>query len=221
MDGKILKMIQKHPVFADCPEEDLLAFLDKNASSPVSYKSHEVIYSESVHTEDVGFLLSGAARIYTELATGSALLRQLEPGEIFGVISLFAEEPYHSRIESKGASSVVYLPESALRQFILLNPTVNEHYLTFLSSRVSLLNRKIAYLTAGTPEKKLAQYLYGASLRSQPVTVDCLSLSHLLNIGRASLYRAFSKLESEGLIEKRGKDVYVPSRESLANNYLQ
>ncbi|MBQ5661825.1 MAG: winged helix-turn-helix domain-containing protein, partial [Clostridia bacterium] len=45
------------------------------------------------------------------------------------------------------------------------------------------------------------------------------SLSELLDIGRASLYRAFDKLCEDGLIEKDGRRIRIPDTEALLQAY--
>ena len=91
------------------------------------------------------------------------------------------------------------------------------HYLGFLSGRICYLNRKIRYLTAGSAERRLALYL--SSFQKDTVELDASlsSLSELLDIGRASLYRAFDSLQSDGIITRDGDRITVLSRDALDN----
>ena len=41
----------------------------------------------------------------------------------------------------------------------------------------------------------------------------------MLDIGRATLYRAFDKMIEDGLIVKTGKTIYVPDRNKLIDFY--
>ena len=92
------------------------------------------------------------------------------------------------------------------------------HYLDFLSGRIRFLNRKIGYLTAGSAERRLALYL--ASFQKQELVLkdSISSLSELLDIGRASLYRAFDALEEQGLIRREGRSILVPDLKALETN---
>ena len=45
-------------------------------------------------------------------------------------------------------------------------------------------------------------------------------LANTLDVGRASLYRAFDKLESEGLIIKDGKTITVLDKNTLRQRYF-
>ena len=42
----------------------------------------------------------------------------------------------------------------------------------------------------------------------------------MLNIGRASLYRAFDKFIADGFISKNGKEITLLDRDALMTNYI-
>ena len=92
-------------------------------------------------------------------------------------------------------------------------------YLGFLSGRIRYLNRKIGFLSAGSAERKLALYL--ASLGKETVRLDASisALSELLDVGRASLYRAFDKLTEDGFIRKEGRNFTLLDAEGMLNAY--
>ena len=87
------------------------------------------------------------------------------------------------------------------------------NYVRFLSDRIRFLNSKIATFTADSAKSKLMRYLVSqAELQNNPegnvvLPVSCQKLAESLNIGRASLYRAFEQLENDGLIRRSGKAV--------------
>ena len=81
------------------------------------------------------------------------------------------------------------------------------------------LNRKIRYLTAGSAERRLALYL--SSFESETVELDASisSLSELLDIGRASLYRAFDTLIADGYIQKDGRTIHILDPDAMIQDY--
>ena len=92
-------------------------------------------------------------------------------------------------------------------------------YISFLSERIKFLNRKILYYTAGSAERRLALYL--TSFPSDTVTPDLPmnALADLLDIGRASLYRAFDRLSEDGFITRDQNTVIIIDREKMKNFY--
>ena len=46
------------------------------------------------------------------------------------------------------------------------------------------------------------------------------SLAEMLNLGRASLYRAADKLETDGYILRDGKNITLVSKEQMLTKYI-
>ena len=78
------------------------------------------------------------------------------------------------------------------------------------------LNKKISTFTAGNADCKLALYLIenneNGKLNS---TLSMSALASTLGVGRASLYRAFDKLENANLIKKDGMDIFIIDSDGL------
>ena len=87
-----------------------------------------------------------------------------------------------------------------------------------MSKKVVYLNRKISTLVAGSAEKKLVAYLLEVEFDSVcSLNVSMSSLADMLNVGRASLYRAIDDLENRGLIKKNGKMIIISDHEALSS----
>ena len=75
--------------------------------------------------------------------------------------------------------------------------------------------------TAGSAERRLSLFL--ADNESEGVycaNVSMVALADMLDIGRASLYRAFDKLEAEGFIEKKEKTILLKNKEGMLEKYF-
>jgi len=92
-------------------------------------------------------------------------------------------------------------------------------YISFLSGRIRFLNRKIAFYTSGSAERRVALYL--SSFNSDEIEPDIPmnSLCELLDIGRASLYRAFDKLTDDGFIKRDGDKINIVNRQAMLDYY--
>ena len=141
---------------------------------------------------------------------------------MFGVANLFCETlPFPSFVIAKSASRVLFISAWALKNLIENDRTVLGNYLELLSTKIVYLNRKIATLSAGTPEAKLSHLILenevdGIFMPGTPVS----SLAIMLDTGRASLYRAFDRLVAEGYIVRRGKSIVILDKERLARDFL-
>ena len=81
------------------------------------------------------------------------------------------------------------------------------------------MNLKIGYLTAGSAERRLALYLYSLGKREFRLTDSISALSELLDIGRASLYRAFDRLREDGFLQKDGRNLCLLDPDAMLDAY--
>ena len=167
----------------------------------------------------IGVLLSGSATVFSPHSEKTTFLRRLSGGNAFGVSGVFSRSSFMTSVVAQNACTVFFIGESSLLLLLEQDPAFLRRYLAFLSDRIGYLNHKIGYLTAGSAERKLALYLL--SFRAEEVTLDVpiSTLSTLLDVGRASLYRAFDKLIEDGHILKSGRRITLLSMEALLQAY--
>lgn len=188
-----------------------------------TFVAGEEIYSPQTRSDGLGILLEGAATAFTPHPIKKVILRTFTSGAVFGVTDWYAEnQACFSRIEAQEPSKVLLIAPSAVRHLLENSQPFREHYIRFLTDRIRFLNQKIGYLTAGSAEFKLSHYLL--SLGEHQTVVLPLSMSALaemLDLGRASLYRAFDTLIEDGFISKHGKTITLHDRAGMAKYYHQ
>ena len=111
------------------------------------------------------------------------------------------------------------MPERAIKQLLEEDHAFLYQYLGFLSGRIRYLNRKIGYLTAGSAERRLALYLASLGEKTVRLAESISALSELLDVGRASLYRAFDKLTDDGFIAKDGRTIHLLDTDGMLAAY--
>ena len=183
------------------------------------FASGEIIFSPEHKEKTAGILLDGKAVVNTPDPSKKTLLRFLGANEPFGIAGLFSDAPYVSVIRAHEPCIVFLLKESAVRALLESDTAFLYQYLEFLSGRIRYLNRKIGYLTAGCAERRLALYLYSLGKKEFRLHDSISALSDLLNLGRASLYRAFERLTEDGFLQKNGRDFILPDPEAMLNAY--
>lgn len=216
---KNVRRLCEHPLFSGCDFEKLSSILNECGAAVTTVSAGKEILSPQRSERLVGMLLSGKATVTTPDRSKNVLLKNLYDGELFGIANLFTAQPYVSVIRAAGACKVLYIPESAIRKLLEIDHEFMYRYLAFLSGKICYLNKKIGYLTAGSAERRLALYLL--SLGQNPVTLplSISSLSEVLDVGRASLYRAFEKLEEDGYLKKEGRIFHLFDHERMLNAY--
>jgi CRP-like cAMP-binding protein len=88
-----------------------------------------------------------------------------------------------------------------------------------MSARIRFLNEKIMYFTAGSTERRLALYLASLGKKTIKMSISMTDLANTLDVGRASLYRAFDKLSEDGYIIKSEKIILIMNREEMVAHY--
>lgn len=215
LSEKDWKQISAHPLLRQMSKAQILEVLDGNCDGVRSFSDGELLDSASF----VGFLLSGRAHVQTDDASRHVLLRVLTSGDAFGVAGMFSKAPSVSKIHASGNCRCLFLSETAISKLLETSDTFRKNYIGFLSDRIRFLNRKITYLTAGSAERRLALYLSSFGRDQVELTDSISALSELLNLGRASLYRAFDKLAEDGYLKKQGRHITLLHAEAMLNAY--
>ena len=211
--------ILKNEMFAKSDRDVLMRVLREFPCSVADFGDGEVIHSPQNRETRAVILLSGKATVQTPGESRRTLLRFLRAGDMFGIANLFSSRPYVSTVRAVGNCRICRISEDAIRALLEEDKGFLYQYLGFLSGRIRFLNQKIGYLTAGSAERRLALYL--SSLGEDTVELDSSisALSDLLDVGRASLYRAFDKLTEDGYLRKVGRKFILLDADGMLQAY--
>lgn len=169
------------------------------------------IFGPSTARRCLGIFLNGMAQVEKPTAEGKGVaLRQMRRGDVFGAATLFGSSGrYVTQILAVVDCTVLFLPQDAIETLLQKYPVTARNYIEFLSDRIRFLNSKIDSFTAQGAEGRLAKYLLSQprTAGSLVLTVSMGRLANELDIGRASLYRAFERLIDAGAIEREGKTI--------------
>ena len=194
-------------LFEGVPEA--LAAVRESAS--VCYSKGQLIYGGEDSPRALGFLLKGRAEAVSP-SKETAILASFGPGDVFGAAALFGmKHSYVSRIRAVTPCTVRFLPEGLLERLFLHYPRTAVNYITFLSSRVRLLNGKIAVLEQNDAEGRLYRFLVENCDENGrlPRSMNMTRLAATLNMGRTSLYRAMESLKQKNLLVREDGNMEV------------
>ena len=213
----IARQLSGLPLFAKTDKKALADWLAALPCSPVTYAAGDIIEENG---RRLGLLLAGKASIHSADCSRSVVLRAMHAPGIFGAASLFCEiDTPLSRIEASTACTVLWPDLDAVRALMALDDGFRDAYLAFLAGRVRFLNQKILCFTAGSAERRLALWLCSEEGDTVTLPSSLAAFADMLDIGRASLYRALDKLEGEGLIRREGRTISVISQDELLRKY--
>ena len=213
-------ILEKLPITAGADIETITAAAKIDTPEFINLARDSIILSPVQSSEELYVLCEGTAAAYSADSDKQVLLRVFSPHEIFGISNLFTDCPFATRIVAKTDCKVLVLRKPFLTYLIDNDSTVRYQYISFLAKKTLFLNQKISCLTAGSAEQKLAFWL-DAHANDDIVILDLPmnALCTMLDIGRASLYRAFDKLEQDGFINKEQKTVRIIHRDRMLHHY--
>lgn len=203
-----IAVIKTNPLFRGFSAEEI-APLFADAPEPRRFARGEALLGPGSTERVLGFLLEGAA-IVTHGASPVAMSR-LSPGACFGMATLFADgAPFPNEIRAETACTALFLPREWAENLLSREARFASNYIALLSERILFLNRRIDTFTADDVSARLRGMLEDFWLRQGKggaFTLPCsyTQLAALLNVGRASLYRALEQLEREGLFTREGR----------------
>ena len=217
VNGRFLNALQQNEMFSGVRREQLSALLTDAQVDFVSYARDDVICSAETYRNAIGFLLRGEAKV--QRRSGALMISRLHAGDVFGCAFLFSGESFPGEIVACRQSVVAYISKTAVVRLMELDGGFTISFIRYLSQRIFFLSQRIDSFTGGSAESRLANYLllcFGA-YRTYQLDRSMSQLAVSLDIGRASLYRAFDALEEAGAVRRDGKNVRLADREALAS----
>ena len=166
-------------------------------------------------------ILDGSAAVYGVSKTQPVILNTLKKGRVFGMASLFGEKCASTSIIAKDNCTYAVISQACIEEMLKNDIGFTKNYICFLSDKIRFLNKKIAFFTSGSTEKKLAGYLLSLPIEDNTVKIEMnmTKLAQNLDIGRASLYRAFESLEANCFITRENNIIKITSPEEFRKIY--
>lgn len=226
---KYYSTLQQSFLFDGIAEQEARFAFENAECRCMSYAPGEKIYTRDSFHKSIGIVLFGqlkAVKLSPE-KEGGLVLNTFFAGGVFGVAGLFhSAGQYVSEVIAVKRSRVLFLPQSLLHALFCRNCAIAENYIGYLSDRICFLNSRIDYFIGGSVEYRLASFLLTLSSQSQnplEVTLPCTlsKLANMIDMGRASLYRAFGVLTAERLIRREKRAVYILDLDRLKSGQFR
>jgi CRP-like cAMP-binding protein len=219
VDIKVLKrgeraLVSGCALFKDIDEELVARALSDVRCSLVVLRRGAVVADVYDYRRCLGLVLAGSLDV-TKNSSSRFVMNTLGRGSLFGAANLYdSDEEAVTVLKAVSPCRLVFFPRALLETLMGEKNAVALNYIRFLTGRVRFLNEKIQGLVSESAEDALKQFLIqnAETETEKPVvrlTGSMTALAEQLNIGRASLYRAFETLAQDGLIRRQGKEIDI------------
>lgn len=205
-----IRRLSEHWLFRDVEPEPMARLL--SGAERLTVPRGHTVYTPHRFRRCLGVLLQGRIRVSKD----ALVVSTLAAGDVFGAAALFTDsEGYATTLTALTDCELVLLPQENVARLLRESPEFAENYVRYLSGRIQFLSSRLDAVSAGSAERKLAQYLLSAAGETDCVSMSATQLSARIGVGRATLYRAFETLERDGVIRREGKHIHILCREKL------
>lgn len=211
----IQQALQSNPLFQNMDDSQLKIILENASERVYLFLKGQQIFPLTNKSKGLCLLLKGIAETYSK----DVLLNRFETGSLFGAASLFSDatSPYPTQIIAKTECTILYMDQPLIQKLIQNNSIFAMNYIRFLSERIRFLNKKIDSFTTESAVLKLSKYLKQQSKGNLTfdLPTSLTGVARILDIGRASLYRAFETLEQNQVILKTNRRIQILDPDKL------
>lgn len=202
-----------NPLFSKFGIEYYEKLIKSGNAKIASYRKGDVILDGNNQMRCLMLILKGGVSVSKIGTDGKkAIINFLSKGDIFGMATLFYEHnEYPSVITAEEPCRIAIIPKEIVDEAFEKSSEFAKEYVTLLSEKIHFLNRRISTFTESEADEKLLNWLKNNSGGKNEFELSCSisKLAFILNIGRASVYRAFDSLIYDGYILKNGKKITI------------
>ncbi len=206
----LLEYLKDCSLFADINEGELNSIIEEKEIFQIEWKKNDCMEAD----RGLYIICSGKIRVCKKEDGRELFLKYLVPGDSFGYTKLFSSGDYRQQILlfAKEKTKTLFISEQTVRELIETHPQLAINIISILTDKIRFLNRKIDSFTSPTTESRLLKYLLSCTDDGDGQVVleeSMAELARKLDMGRASLYRAFDSLEKNGDISRKNDEIYI------------
>ncbi|MDD3369776.1 MAG: Crp/Fnr family transcriptional regulator [Lachnospiraceae bacterium] len=230
----MLEILERCRLCRQMRKEEIQILLEDHHSNVKTYQKGEIIFHEEDVPEKIFVLLSGSVLIARDAFAGRRMvLTQVEqPGEMFGEIYAFIEQPSydmyteameksvilsldHTIFESLSGNDVAKMTLSDSKLYMIQK--LRNNMLAIFANKAFQMNKKLRILGNSGLREKIVHYLYQYLDDKENVTGKHSreEMADYLNVTRPSLSRELGNMQKEGIISLQKRKIVVLDREAF------
>jgi cAMP-binding proteins - catabolite gene activator and regulatory subunit of cAMP-dependent protein kinases len=212
------------PLFAGLSDAEIESCLRCGRAGVASYEKDELIFRQGETPQWLLVLLEGSVVVGQDSGDGRRSVAAAfdRPGELFGEVFVFLHRAeYQHYAQAASRAKILRIPREFL--FHTCGENCGHHerlisnMLSILAGKAYFLNQRLQILSCATLRQKLARVLLmsGAPGGKPACGMSREELADFLNAARPSVSRELMRMQDDGLIALRGREIFVPDRSAL------
>lgn len=184
----------------------------------------EILFQEGEQPRNVYILQSGMIKLFKDVEPGhQATVRLVHPGELFGYNSLLAEETYSLSAEGIQGTELCVFSAAAFFKALETDTSFTRSLLQRTAKELRAVRLDLLMRAEHDATSKIASHLIELSGHADPanpngnqaIRITRTALGDLSGSAQETVSRVLGKLEGNGLIERKGRGIFIRNKEGL------
>lgn len=204
--------------------EDTIDEILKNINYTInSFSKGELLALEDSYCSSIGIVIKGSVEVQKIYASGKTItMSNLDVGNIFGEVIIFSNKStYPATIAASENCQVMFISKENILKLCSLNSNFLSNFMTLLSNKILMLNKKLRNISYQTIRQKIASYVLDEykSINKLTISLKCTKkeMAEQLGIPRPSLSRELINMKDEGILDFNKNIITILDLESLEN----
>jgi CRP-like cAMP-binding protein len=223
MENSIFETLLELPFFQGMGRSDVIQIMNSLPLKTKSVPAGRNIVMQNENCQHLIFILKGTSRIVTQaeqhLFTMSERIQGpavIQPEALFGIYP-----HYRSTYQAQTEVWMINIPKSAALQIIATYDIFRLNYLNYLSSIIFKKQRPCWNILPGESlEQRIVRFIlqhiqYPAGEKT--LTIRMIDLADILNDTRINVSQSLNRMQKEGKLILKRKEIIIPSIEKLAD----
>ncbi|EGL38457.1 cyclic nucleotide-binding domain protein [Parvimonas sp. oral taxon 110 str. F0139] len=196
------EIIKECPIFKDFSIDEIIEIFSVVSFYEKNYKKNDIILAENTKVEYFGIITNGRIAVSNFDYFGNRnILNVFEKGDSFGEALVSLEMKIPHEIISLTSSSVIWIEYSSLSNSQYYQKILN-NFLTIISMKNLILNKKLQILSKRTTREKILEYLSNQKKQLSldnnfEINLNRNEMADYLALDRSNLSRELGKLKKK------------------------
>lgn len=175
--------------------------------SEVSYNKGQILFQEGDACKNIGIIEEGSIQVERIYSSGkSIVLAKLSAGDVFGeALVISSTALYPATVIAKSNCKIIFINKKEIMKLCSSNERILENFVTLLSDKVIMLNKKVKSTSLKSVKHKVVDYILEKSNveNSNVIMINESKedIAAYLGMPRPSLSRELIKLRDENIID--------------------
>ena len=215
--------LRNNDLFKGLDIEEIEDILKNISFTKIKYRKGEILAHEGEICTSLGVILEGTIEMQRLYCNGKYIvIKKLSKGEVFGEALVFSEKSFYPLTAlAVNDCLIMYIKKEEVLSLCFQNKKVLENFISLLSNKVLMLNKKIKNISFKSIKEKVSNYILEESIIQNTDTISLneskQDIAAKLGIPRPSFSRELMKLKTLGIIDFNRTFIKIINKEELEN----